>query len=94
MYKAMATTIEICEDEFMFEVPRDWSLLEASTVPAVYLTALYALEMCANIREGESILIHAGAGGVGLAALNICTFRNMDIFVTVGSLRRRSSLPC
>ena len=90
--KAMATTVEVSEDEFIFPVPDNWTLLEASTVPVVYLTALYALEMCGSIRTGESILIHAGAGGVGLAALNICTHKKMNIFVTVGSKEKKDYL--
>lgn len=43
----------------------------AATLPLVYATAIYALHYRANIRAGESILIHSGAGGVGIAAIQI-----------------------
>ena len=42
-----------------------------STLPVVYATALYALHDRAHIQAGESVLIHSGAGGVGIAAIQI-----------------------
>lgn len=42
-----------------------------STLPLVYATAIYALQHRAIIKAGETILIHSGAGGVGLAAIQI-----------------------
>lgn len=41
-----------------------------STIPVVYTTALYALRERAQLRKGESVLIHSGAGGLGLAAID------------------------
>ena len=93
LFKGMATSLDITgAEDFIFPVPDDWTLEEASTIPAVYLTALYALIMKGNIRKGESILIHAGAGGVGIAALNICFHHEMEVFVTVGSEEKRKFL--
>lgn len=42
-----------------------------ATLPVVYATAIYALEYRAQLRRGESILIHSGAGGVGIAAIQL-----------------------
>ncbi len=44
---------------------------EASTVPITFLTAYYGLRRLADLQPGERVLIHAGAGGVGLAAIQI-----------------------
>lgn len=45
--------------------------------------------MYGNLKKGESILIHSGAGGVGQAAINIATHYGCTIFTTVGSLEKR-----
>jgi len=44
---------------------------EASTVPIAYATAYLALFVRARLQPGESVLIHSGAGGVGMAAIRI-----------------------
>ena len=93
MFKGMATTVDATGlDDFLFQVPDDWTLEEASTLPAVYLTALYAILVKGQLKKRESILIHAGAGGVGLAALNICLFHECHVFVTVGSEEKKDFL--
>ncbi len=45
--------------------------------------------MHGNLKRGESVLIHSGAGGVGQAAINIASFYNCNIFTTVGSEKKR-----
>ena len=42
-----------------------------ATLPVVYATAIYSLHHRANIQSGESILIHSGAGGFGIAAIQL-----------------------
>lgn len=53
------------------------------------LQVLYALLICGHMKKGESILIHAGSGGVGQAAINICSFNECKIFTTVGTPEKR-----
>ncbi|PCC72761.1 NADPH:quinone reductase [Nannocystis exedens] len=55
----------------VFPVPPGLSLAEAAAVPAVYLTAWYALHALAHARKGETVLVHSAAGGVGGA---LCQF--------------------
>lgn len=50
---------------------------------------LYALFFCGRIKSGESILIHAGSGGVGQAAINVCSHLKCRIFTTVGTPQKR-----
>jgi len=49
--------------------PAAWSFAAAATVPTAFFTAYYALHELARLREGERVLIHGGAGGVGIAAI-------------------------
>ena len=65
---------------------------EAATLPITFLTAHYGLNRLAQIEPGERVLIHAGAGGVGLAAIQICQARGCEIFATAGSQAKRDFL--
>jgi fatty acid synthase len=73
----------------IFEVPEQWTLKQAATVPVVYLTAYLALLLRAKLQPGERILIHAGSGGVGQAAINIALSMGCEIFTTVGTDQKR-----
>jgi NADPH:quinone reductase-like Zn-dependent oxidoreductase/acyl carrier protein len=57
---------------------------EAATVPSAFLTAVYALEMLADLRPGERVLIHAASGAVGHAAVQIALRRGAEVFATAG----------
>ena len=75
--------------EFLYKIP-DWmSLEDAATIPAAYTTVYYALIMRGKLQDGESILIHAGSGGVGQAAINVCLSMGCEIFTTVGTKEKR-----
>ncbi|MET9543680.1 alcohol dehydrogenase catalytic domain-containing protein, partial [Streptomyces sp. NPDC006553] len=52
-------------------IPSEWSFAEAASVPVAFLTAHYALGDLAGLRPGERVLVHAGAGGVGMAAVQL-----------------------
>lgn len=56
-------------------VPDGVSPTEAAAIPVIYLTAWHSLVTLGNLRPGERVLIHAAAGGVGLAALQIARLR-------------------
>jgi acyl transferase domain-containing protein/NAD(P)-dependent dehydrogenase (short-subunit alcohol dehydrogenase family)/acyl carrier protein len=57
----------------------------AATLPIAFLTASYALEDLARMRGGERVLIHAAAGGVGLAAVQLARRAGATVFATAGS---------
>ncbi|MFI5833576.1 type I polyketide synthase [Micromonospora sp. NPDC051300] len=63
-------------------VPQGWSFVEAASVPVVFLTAWYALRDLADLRSGESVLIHSGAGGVGMAAIQIAHHLGATVYAT------------
>ncbi|KAF2899281.1 hypothetical protein ILUMI_06894 [Ignelater luminosus] len=89
--KGMATTC-LADPAFLWEVPVRWSLKDAATIPIAYATSYYALIVRGNLQSGESVLIHAGAGGVGLAAISIALQMNCTVFTTVGSQAKRDFL--
>jgi NADPH:quinone reductase-like Zn-dependent oxidoreductase/aryl carrier-like protein len=75
-------------------VPKPPSLSpeEAATIPLAFLTAFHALHHVARLRRGERVLIHAAAGGVGLAAVQIAARAGAEIFATAGSEDKRAYL--
>nr|VFJ96285.1 MAG: Alcohol dehydrogenase GroES-like domain-containing protein [Candidatus Kentron sp. LFY] len=54
----------------------------AATIPVVFLTAYYALHRLANIKIGDRVLIHAAAGGVGQAAMQLARLAGAEVFAT------------
>ena len=87
-FKGIATTL-LTHKDYLWEVPEDWSLEDAATVPVVYTTAYYALITRGQLKSGESVLIHSGAGGVGQAAIFICQSLGCKVLVTVGNNEKR-----
>ncbi len=75
-------------------VPKPKSIThdEACTIPITFLTAYYGLVQLAQTGRGERVLIHAGAGGVGLAAIQICQHLGAEVFATAGSDEKRDFL--
>lgn len=76
----------------MQPVPKGMTPEAAASCATVYVTAYIALMDVARIHEGESVLIHAGAGGLGQAAIQLCKMIGADIFVTCGSLAKKQLL--
>ncbi|KAI0879957.1 polyketide synthase [Annulohypoxylon maeteangense] len=62
------------------------------TLLLVYSTALYAINERAHLRRGESILIHAGSGGLGIAAITLAQRIGAVVYTTVGSQTKRDYL--
>ncbi|GFR18245.1 fatty acid synthase [Trichonephila clavata] len=89
--RAMATSI-LADPTYCFDVPDNWTLEEAATVPIVYATCYYALIMRGKLQKGESVLIHSGTGGIGIAAIAIAISMNCEIFTTVGNDEKREYL--
>ncbi|MEC9482723.1 MAG: NAD(P)H-quinone oxidoreductase, partial [Halomonas sp.] len=69
-------------------VPQGYGLREAAALPEVFATAWLNLFMEGALRPGERVLLHAGASGVGTAAIQLCRAFGHPCFVTVGSERK------
>ncbi|GJQ79755.1 hypothetical protein Trydic_g23232 [Trypoxylus dichotomus] len=70
-------------------IPDEWSMEEAATVLVAYGTVVEALFKNPDPKPNESILIHSATGGVGQAAINLCLYFGLRIFLTVGSKEKR-----
>jgi acyl transferase domain-containing protein/NADPH:quinone reductase-like Zn-dependent oxidoreductase/SAM-dependent methyltransferase/acyl carrier protein len=73
-------------------VPGGCSLDTAAALPIAYLTAHHTLIELAALQPGERVLIHAGAGGVGMAAIHLARRAGAEIFATAGSESKRAYL--
>jgi NADPH:quinone reductase-like Zn-dependent oxidoreductase len=68
----------------IFALPPSISLEEAAAFPVQYMTAWAALHESARVRRGEKVLVHGGAGGVGLAAIAIAADAGCEVTATAG----------
>jgi NADPH:quinone reductase-like Zn-dependent oxidoreductase/acyl carrier protein/nucleoside-diphosphate-sugar epimerase len=73
-------------------MPADLSFEEAATLPVVFMTAWHALKNVAHVGAGECVLVHAGAGGVGMAAVQIAHHLGAKVIASVGSPAKRALL--
>ena len=71
---AGAGPLAVADQQLIVKVPAGWSFVQAAGVPVVFLTAFYGLADLAGLRAGESVLIHAGTGGVGMAAVQLARY--------------------
>lgn len=69
--------------------PAHMNPAEAASVPTVYATAYICLHRFARIQPGDKVLIHAGAGGVGLAAIAIAQAAGAEVFATASRRKHR-----
>jgi acyl transferase domain-containing protein/NADPH:quinone reductase-like Zn-dependent oxidoreductase/NADP-dependent 3-hydroxy acid dehydrogenase YdfG/acyl carrier protein len=74
--------LAVADRRMLARVPDGWSLAQAASTPIAYLTAYYALVDLARLRPGERLLVHAGAGGVGMAAIQLARRLGAEVFAT------------
>lgn len=72
----------VVHHKLLLPVPKDFSMEMAAALPEVYFTAWLNLFMEANVQQGELALIHAGASGVGTAAIQLCKHFGVDTIAT------------
>ena len=80
--RATFATVATADARWLTRVPDRLSFVEASTVPLVFLTALYGLERLGALQPGERVLIHAATGGVGMAAVQLARHLGAEVFAT------------
>jgi NADPH:quinone reductase-like Zn-dependent oxidoreductase len=68
--------------DFAWPVPANLSHNEAAAIPIAYLTAVVALYRMANLKSGETVLVHSAGGGVGIAALQLARLRRSIVIGT------------
>lgn len=82
----------VAHELLICKVPQHIDFAAAATIPITFLTAHYAFDRVAKLQRGEKVLIHAAAGGVGLAAIQLAQNIGAEIFATAGSDEKREVL--
>ncbi|HEY8983486.1 MAG TPA: type I polyketide synthase [Streptomyces sp.] len=75
-------TVAVTDFRMVARIPEGWSFAQAATVPTVFLTAYYGLVDLAGLRRGEKVLVHAAAGGVGMAATQLARHLGAEVYGT------------
>lgn len=74
----------------VMHMPAFLTFEEAASIPVALSTAYYSLCEVARLQQGQSVLIHAAAGGVGQAAIMLAQHVGATVFATVGSAEKRT----
>ena len=85
-------TINISKAEEVFKIPDEIDFATAAAIPVQFGTAWIVIHRLAKLQQGESVLIHAAAGGTGQAAIQIARLQGATIFATVGSIEKKQLL--
>ena len=74
--------VAVTDARQLVPVPDGWSFARAASVPVAFATAWYALADLAGARPGQKLLVHAAAGGVGMAAVGIARHLGLAVYAT------------
>lgn len=81
-------TVAVAAADSVMRIPSSMSFEHGAAFAIVYQTSYFALVHRANLRPGETLLVHSGAGGVGLAAVQIGRALGARVLATAGSPRK------
>ncbi|MFI1585819.1 SDR family NAD(P)-dependent oxidoreductase [Embleya sp. NPDC020630] len=81
LFPALGQTA-VADVRTLVQVPDGWSWEQAASVPVAFVTAYYGLSALGRLGAGESVLIHAGTGGVGMAAVRVARHLGAEVFAT------------
>ncbi len=81
MFGSFGTKV-VADRRMLVAVPDGWSFVRAASVCGAFLTAWYGLFEVAGLRAGERVLIHAAAGGVGMAAVQLARHVGAEVWAT------------
>ncbi len=73
-------------------IPASMSFEEAATIPSMYLCFIYSIHHLANLKEGQSILIHSATGEVDIACIQLAQYKKAEIYVTIETEGKRQFL--
>ncbi|WP_307840349.1 type I polyketide synthase [Streptomyces sp. G44] len=82
VFNGAFSRVAVADSRMLTHVPDGWSHAEAASIPTTFLTAYYALFRLRNLKKGQRILIHAAAGGVGMAAVQLAKHVGAEIYAT------------
>ncbi|KAF2490386.1 reducing type I polyketide synthase [Lophium mytilinum] len=76
----------------VLRIADDMTFAEAASIPTQFCTAWQAVHSIARLQKGQTILIHAGAGGTGQAAIQVAQYLGGIVYATVGSEMKKDVL--
>ena len=82
----------VIHQDLALPLPQDMSFTTAAAIPEVFLTAFQALRLLAKVQSGERVLIHAGASGVGTAAIQLARSMGAEVLVTASAPKHEQCL--
>ena len=71
--------------DMLLRLPNDWSFEMGAAVPEVWYTAFVNLFLEGGLKDGETVLLHAGGSGVGTAAIQLAREAGAEVFITAGA---------
>ncbi|WP_436840486.1 type I polyketide synthase [Streptomyces flavofungini] len=74
--------VAVVDHRLVARIPRGWSYRQAAAVPVTFLTAYEGLVDLADVRPGDKVLVHAAAGGVGMAAVQLARHLGAEVYAT------------
>jgi polyketide synthase 12 len=75
-------SVSVTDRRLLVQMPEQWSFAQAASMPIVFLTAYHGLVDLAALKAGERVLVHAAAGGVGMAAVQLARHLGAEVFAT------------
>ncbi|HMH93616.1 MAG TPA: SDR family NAD(P)-dependent oxidoreductase, partial [Streptosporangiaceae bacterium] len=75
-------SVAVTDARLLMPIPEGWSFAQAATVPAAFVTAWYGLADLGRLAPGDKLLLHAAAGGVGMAALQLARRAGAQVYAT------------
>ena len=82
----------VIHEDMAMRVPENFSFEQAAAIPEVFLTAYQALVWHGRLQEGKTVLVHAGASGVGTAAIQMAKDKGARVFVTASKEKHQICL--
>ncbi len=78
----------VCKASHALPIPNGFTFEQAAALPEVFATAWMNIFMLGNVQPQQNVVVHAGASGVGTAAIQLCKAKGNPIFVTVGDQQK------
>ncbi len=82
----------VIHEEMAMQIPENFSFIDAAAIPEVFLTAYQALVYYGKIQNENTVLIHAGASGVGTAAIQIAKHFAANIIITASAEKHKTCI--
>jgi len=79
----------VCWEKLVIKKPTHLTWTEAASIPENFLTAFQALILCSNLEAGDDVLIHAGASGVGMAAIQLSRLIGANTVTATASTKEK-----